>query len=158
MPLTILQTPADTEILILEMGDNNMGEIAALCQIAAPVAGLITNIGKDHLEGFGSFENNLRAKSELFDYLLKTDGIAFINSNDALLKNMSKRFKKPIMYGHKNDFSYLKKKLIKVLLASKSMKKVITQLCLEILILTILKLLFVLAGIIRFRMRLLPKL
>jgi len=109
LPLTILQTPADTEILILEMGDNNMGEIAALCQIATPDTGLITNIGKDHLEGFGSFENNLRAKSELFDYLLKTDGIAFINSNDTILKNMSKRFAKPIMYGQKDDFSYLEK-------------------------------------------------
>ena len=107
LPLTILQTPTDTEILILEMGDNNMGEIAALCQIAAPEAGLITNIGKDHLEGFGSFENNLRAKSELFDYLLKTMGTVFINSKDGILKNMSKRFANPIMYGQKEDFSYL---------------------------------------------------
>lgn len=107
LPLTILQTPLDTEILILEMGDNNMGEIAALCQIAAPEAGLITNIGKDHLEGFGSFENNLRAKSELFDYLLKTEGTVFINTKDDILRNMSKRFKEPIMYGQKEDFSYL---------------------------------------------------
>jgi UDP-N-acetylmuramoyl-tripeptide--D-alanyl-D-alanine ligase len=107
LPLTILQTPIDTEILILEMGDNNMGEIAALCQIGEPDSGMITNIGKDHLEGFGSFENNLRAKSELFDYLLKTNGAAFINSNDPMLKNMSKRFATPIMYGQTGDFSYL---------------------------------------------------
>jgi len=109
LPLTILQTQLDTEILILEMGDNNLGEIAELCQIGMPNSGLITNIGKDHLEGFGSFENNLRAKSELFDYLLKHQGTPFINTKDPIVSNMAKRFHEPVLYGSEPDFAHLNK-------------------------------------------------
>ncbi|UZR94516.1 UDP-N-acetylmuramoyl-tripeptide--D-alanyl-D-alanine ligase [Chondrinema litorale] len=108
LPITILQTPAGTEMLILEMGDNSLGEVDALCKIANPDLGLITNIGKDHLEGFGSFENNIRAKSELFNYLIQNGGNAFIPSKDDILFNMSKRFKEPILYGKEGNFSYLK--------------------------------------------------
>ncbi|GAA4823277.1 UDP-N-acetylmuramoyl-tripeptide--D-alanyl-D-alanine ligase [Algivirga pacifica] len=107
VPLTLLKMPEDTEIALIEMGDNHMGEVAALCQIAHPTHGFITNIGKDHLEGFGNFENNIRAKSEIFDYLIKHDGIAFINSKDPILKNMAKRFKNPIWYGGEYDFAFL---------------------------------------------------
>ncbi|MEM1135432.1 MAG: UDP-N-acetylmuramoyl-tripeptide--D-alanyl-D-alanine ligase [Bacteroidota bacterium] len=107
LPLTILRTPPETEMLILEMGDNNLGEIAVLCEIANPDYGLITNIGKDHLEGFGSFENNLRAKSELFQYLIQNSGNAFIPTKDPILKNMAKRFKNPILFGDTGNQSFL---------------------------------------------------
>ncbi len=77
------------------MGDNKIGDITELCLIAEPTHGIITNIGKDHLEGFGSFEANIRAKSELFNYLLQKEGLPIINSLDPVLNNMAKRFKSP---------------------------------------------------------------
>ncbi|WP_020530734.1 UDP-N-acetylmuramoyl-tripeptide--D-alanyl-D-alanine ligase [Flexithrix dorotheae] len=106
VPLTLLSISPDIEFAIIEMGDNHMGEIQVLCEIAEPDFGVITNIGKDHIEGFGSFENNIRAKSELFDYLLKNNGKAIINSKDYILKNMAKRFDEPVMYGEKGDFTF----------------------------------------------------
>ncbi|MDW7692226.1 UDP-N-acetylmuramoyl-tripeptide--D-alanyl-D-alanine ligase [Flammeovirgaceae bacterium SG7u.111] len=103
VPLTLLGIGAETEMVVLELGDNHPGEIMELCQISEPDFGLITNIGKDHLEGFGSMEANIRAKSELFDHLLRNGGNVFVNSIDPILKNMSKRFASPIMYGAEGD-------------------------------------------------------
>lgn len=82
VPLCLLQLEEKHEMAIIEMGANHPGEIAELCEIAAPNSGLITNIGKDHLEGFGSIENTAQANGELFDYLQKNKGLAFINSTD----------------------------------------------------------------------------
>jgi UDP-N-acetylmuramoyl-tripeptide--D-alanyl-D-alanine ligase len=98
VPLTILSIMPHHEIAIIEMGANHIGEIAALCAIAKPTHGLITNIGKAHIGEFGGFENIVRGKSELFDYLLKNDGIAFINALDPVLINMEKRFKNAFIY------------------------------------------------------------
>ena len=105
VPLTILQMPRDTQIAIVELGANHLGEIAKLCGICQPTHGLITNIGKDHLEGFGSFEGSLRANSELYQYLIENEGVVFINSADSILKNMSKRFSSPILFPGKDDYS-----------------------------------------------------
>lgn len=69
VPLTILNMPIDTEIAIIEMGANHQREIAGLCEIAQPTLGLITNIGKAHLEGFGGVEGVRKGKGEMFDYL-----------------------------------------------------------------------------------------
>jgi UDP-N-acetylmuramoyl-tripeptide--D-alanyl-D-alanine ligase len=69
VPLTLLDMNNNTEIGIVEMGANHVGEIMRLCEIAQPSSGIITNIGKAHLEGFGSFENIIKAKSELYEYL-----------------------------------------------------------------------------------------
>jgi UDP-N-acetylmuramoyl-tripeptide--D-alanyl-D-alanine ligase len=85
VPLTILAAPADTELMIVEMGANHIGEIRALCQIANPDYGLITNIGTAHIEGFGSFEGVVKAKTELYEYLKKVNGVAFYNDKDHLL-------------------------------------------------------------------------
>ena len=104
VPLTLLRMTKDTGLGIVEMGANHIGEIAALCKIARPTHGLITNIGKAHLEGFGSYEGVLRAKSELYDYLIQHDGVVFINSDDEVLKNMSKRIKEPVFYNNPGDF------------------------------------------------------
>lgn len=94
VPLTLLQTAADTEILILEMGDNRPGEIDALCQIAEPDFGYITNLGKDHLEGFGTMAANLAAKKELFDYLDQKGKTAFVNAGDEALKKIGAKLNK----------------------------------------------------------------
>lgn len=87
VPLTLLSMDNSTEIGIVEMGANHPGEIALLSNIALPNYGYITNFGKAHLEGFGSIEGVMKAKSELYENLKITDGIAFVNANDA--KQMS---------------------------------------------------------------------
>ena len=104
VPLTLLRISKDTEIGIVEMGANHIGEIATLCDITQPTHGLITNIGKAHLEGFGSFEGVLRAKSELYNYLIQHDGVIFMNSEDDILMNMAKRIKDPVFYNNPGDF------------------------------------------------------
>lgn len=77
VPLTILRTPESANFSVIEMGANHCGEIAYLCNIASPDFGLITNIGKAHLEGFGGAEGVKRGKGELFDYLESNGGKAF---------------------------------------------------------------------------------
>ncbi len=104
VPLTLLRMQQDTQIAVIEMGANHVGEIAALCEIAQPTHGLITNIGKAHLEGFGGYEGVLRAKSELYHYLIKHEGVIFINSADEVLMNMAKRINKPVLYNAPGDF------------------------------------------------------
>lgn len=85
VPLTLLQMTADTELAVIEMGANHLGEIAALCQIAEPNFGIITNVGKAHLEGFGSFEGVVRTKSELYDYLRAHGGKCFVCADNEVL-------------------------------------------------------------------------
>ena len=83
VPLTLLSMTSETEIGIVEMGANHAKEIATLCEIAKPNMGYITNFGKAHLEGFGSEENIVKAKSELYDYLKSNSGLIILNSDDA---------------------------------------------------------------------------
>ena len=85
VPLTLLEISPETEISIVEMGANHIGEIEDLCYIANPDLGLITNIGQAHLEGFGSFEGVVKAKTELYKHLDKNQGTIFYNQKDALL-------------------------------------------------------------------------
>lgn len=84
VPLTLLSMTPKTEIGIVEMGANHLKEIEFLCNIAEPTYGLITNFGKAHLEGFGSVEGVIKAKSELYDFLRLNKGIVFINTDDEL--------------------------------------------------------------------------
>ncbi len=99
VPLTILSMPADIEIAVVEMGANHQKEIAFLCTICRPTHGVITNIGKAHLEGFGGIEGVKKGKSELFHALRENDGIAFINKDEAFLDNLSVHVAKRIFYG-----------------------------------------------------------
>jgi UDP-N-acetylmuramoyl-tripeptide--D-alanyl-D-alanine ligase len=85
VPLTILSAPVDTEMLIVEMGASHIGEIRTLCLIAKPDYGLITNIGNAHIEGFGSVEGVVKAKTELYEHLRKVNGVALYNDKDPLL-------------------------------------------------------------------------
>ncbi len=80
--LTLLAMPLKTEIAVIEMGANHPGEIDFLCRIAEPTHGLITNVGKAHLEGFGGFEGVKRTKSELYRYLTEQNGLVFINADE----------------------------------------------------------------------------
>lgn len=85
VPLTILSAPKGTEMMILEMGANHPGEIRALCQIARPDYGIITNIGTAHLEGFGSIDGVMRSKTELYEYLGEVNGIVIYNEKNKML-------------------------------------------------------------------------
>ena len=83
VPLTLLSLTKKTEIGIVEMGANHLKEIEHLCKITEPNFGFITNFGKAHLEGFGSVEGIVKAKSELYDFLRNLNQTAFINTDDA---------------------------------------------------------------------------
>ena len=82
VPLTLLKLSKDTEIGIIEMGANHHKEIELLSNIALPDYGLITNFGKAHIEGFGSIEGVIKAKSELYDHLKEHNKLIFVNEND----------------------------------------------------------------------------
>lgn len=103
VPLTLLAMNGNTEIGIVEMGANHPGEIAALSTIADPDYGIITNIGKAHLEGFGSFEGVIRTKSELYNYLKSKNGKCFINADNTLLIKQAEGLDQ-IKYGFSTDY------------------------------------------------------
>lgn len=86
IPLTLLQLNQTHEIGIIEMGASHIGEIADYCSFVLPNYGLITNIGKAHLEGFGSVENVRKGKTELFQYIANHQGTLFVNNEDIYLK------------------------------------------------------------------------
>ena len=88
VPLSILEISHETEIAIIEMGANHLGEIKLLSSIAEPDYGYITNFGKAHLEGFGSEEGVIKGKSELFDFLKENSGYIFCNSDDQKQKEI----------------------------------------------------------------------
>ena len=104
VPLTLLSIKQKDEIAIIEMGANHEGEIDFLCDLAQPTFGVITNIGKAHLEGFGSFEGVIKAKSELYNYIQKNVGKLFVNSEDELLIELANNISK-ITYGKSGDYT-----------------------------------------------------
>lgn len=99
VPLTLLSMPPGTEIAVVEMGANKPGDIAELCHIAEPSHGLITNIGKAHLEGFGGLEGVKLGKSEMYRFLEKTEGVVFLNLDEAFLPELANGVKKIVPYG-----------------------------------------------------------
>ncbi len=102
VPITLLQIPIDCEAAIIELGTNSPGEIEVLCKITDPTHGLITNIGKEHLEGFGSLEAVAKEESEIYHYLLKNNGVAIVNKDDEWLKRMSRSIEKTQYYSKKD--------------------------------------------------------
>ena len=98
VPITLLEMPQDAEVAIIELGTNSPGEIAELCSITNPNYGLITNIGKEHLEGFGTLEAVAKEESEIYHYLLKNKGTAFVNADDDWLSRMSRGLENKILF------------------------------------------------------------
>ena len=88
VPLTLLSITRAHEMAIVEMGASHPGDIKELVDIAEPDYGLITNVGRAHLEGFGSFEGVQQTKRELYDYLVAHQGTVFINEDNDYLKQM----------------------------------------------------------------------
>ena len=102
IPLTILKIKMDAEIAIIEMGANHQKEIEGYCEYTQPTHGIITNCGKAHLEGFGGIEGVRKGKGELFDYLRKNNGAAFVMWDYDYLQDMSKGITSIIKYGTAN--------------------------------------------------------
>ncbi|MFT4033284.1 MAG: UDP-N-acetylmuramoyl-tripeptide--D-alanyl-D-alanine ligase [Siphonobacter sp.] len=88
VPLTILSLPIASQLAIIELGANRQGDIQELVEICEPTHGLITNIGKSHLEGFGGLEGVRKGEGELYDFLIKSGGEIFVNSEDETLMDM----------------------------------------------------------------------
>ena len=88
VPLSVLKINADTQIAIIEMGASHPEDLKPLLAVAQPTHGLITNVGKAHLLGFGSFEGVKHAKGLLYDYLKEHEGVAFANADDPVLQEM----------------------------------------------------------------------
>ncbi len=103
VPLSLLKLEANHDIAVIEMGANHAREIDDLCYIAEPNSGLITNIGKDHLEGFGSIEKTAKANGELFDFLHHHLGTAFINTTDEWNEKLKTKIQKQFLYPKESD-------------------------------------------------------
>ncbi len=88
VPLTLLSAKKENNFFIIEMGANHQGEIDMLCRIAKPNFGMITNIGRAHLEGFGGVEGIKKGKSEMYRYLAKQGGHIFVNQSDEVLRSL----------------------------------------------------------------------
>ena len=102
IPLTILKIKNDAEIAVIEMGANHQMEIEGYCKIAQPTHGIISNIGKAHLEGFGGIEGVRKGKGELYDFLRAHNGTAFAFNDLDYLHDMSKGIKDVIWFGTGN--------------------------------------------------------
>ncbi|MGZ3777986.1 MAG: UDP-N-acetylmuramoyl-tripeptide--D-alanyl-D-alanine ligase [Mucilaginibacter sp.] len=108
VPLTILSINSAHEAAVIEMGANHQKEIELLCSISQPSHGLITNVGKAHLEGFGGVEGVRKGKGELYDFLGRHRHITFINCDDPVLVNMAlERDLHPVIYYGESDTSSL---------------------------------------------------
>jgi UDP-N-acetylmuramoyl-tripeptide--D-alanyl-D-alanine ligase len=94
VPLSLLKIKAETEMAVIEMGANHVGEIRKLCLLAHPDYGIITNIGKAHLEGFGSITGVINAKSEMYAFIDDNGGLLFVNKDNELLNRLSANIKR----------------------------------------------------------------
>ena len=104
VPLTVLSLKNDVEMAVIEMGANKIGDIKELVEICEPTHGVITNIGRAHLEGFGGLDGVKRGKGELYDFLLDREAVAFVNSQNETLRSMAERFGDPVTYPKEGDF------------------------------------------------------
>ena len=102
VPSTLLRLKAEHDLAVIEMGANHPGEIKFLSEIVEPDCGIITNVGKAHLEGFGSFEGVIRTKGELYDYIRRSKGKIFIKKENEYLQSIAKGIEQ-ITYGNGDD-------------------------------------------------------
>ena len=109
VPLTLLSMTKETEVGIVEMGANHKKEIEALCEIAQPNFGYITNFGKAHIEGFGSIEGVIEGKSELYKYITKEKGTLFFNADDPIQNKLLGNYPSKVGFSQtKKNFYTLK--------------------------------------------------
>lgn len=115
VPLSVLSIQKEHEMAVIEMGANHQKEIELLCTICQPTHGLITNIGKAHLEGFGGIEGVKKGKGELYAWLAGNNGLAFISrDNTTLMEMMEKHSVKKAEYYGTTDDSRVQARVIKI--------------------------------------------
>lgn len=105
VPLTLLQLSSEHEIAVIEMGANKPGDIKELVEIALPTHGIITNVGRAHLEGFGSLEGVIRTKTEMYEYLKTSGGVIFVNEEDTILCEHVKKVETVVKYNSPKGIS-----------------------------------------------------
>ncbi len=103
VPITLLRMPSDTQIAVIEMGANHPGEVMPLCEIAQPDMGVVTSVGKEHLEGFGSLEAIIETECELYKYLAQTVGQAFVHYENTDLMAYAAQMHSAIYYGESKE-------------------------------------------------------
>jgi UDP-N-acetylmuramoyl-tripeptide--D-alanyl-D-alanine ligase len=108
VPQTLFRFEPKHEAAVIEVGTNHPGEIAYLCSVAEPTHGLLTNIGHEHMEFFGSLDSVADAEAELWQWLVEHDGTAFVNGDDARIVRRSKPVKKKVMFGFKSRAATVK--------------------------------------------------
>ena len=111
VPLTLLSMTKETEIGIVEMGANHKKEIEALCEIAQPNFGYITNFGKAHIEGFGSIEGVIEGKSELYKYISKEKGTLFFNADDPVQNKLLGNYPSKVGFSQTKENFYTLKQI-----------------------------------------------
>lgn len=111
VPLTLLSMTKETQICVVEMGANHTKEIEALCEIAQPNFGYITNFGKAHIEGFGSIQGVIEGKSELYKYITKEKGTLFFNADDPIQTKLLGNYTAKIGFSHNKENFYTLKQI-----------------------------------------------
>jgi UDP-N-acetylmuramoyl-tripeptide--D-alanyl-D-alanine ligase len=106
VPLTLLRITEEHDFAVIEMGANHQGEIAQLCAIAQPDYGIITNIGKAHLEGFGGPEGVKKGKGEMYGFLKQNDGVIFRSADQSALEDLAGDYPDCVLYGRSEDADY----------------------------------------------------
>lgn len=106
VPLTLLSLPTDLDMAILELGANHVYELMDLCHLARPTHGLVTNVGKDHLEGYGTLQGVMEGNGELYKWLGMQGGVAWVNGQEPYLDSMSIMVKQRYFYGRPSDDIY----------------------------------------------------
>lgn len=102
VPLTLLRIKPETELAVVEMGASHPGDIQELTDIGEPDYGIITNIGRAHLEGFGGYEGVIKTKNEMYQYIAAHNGLLFVNKGNNLLMSLASNINK-VTYGTEND-------------------------------------------------------
>ncbi|MDX2360125.1 MAG: UDP-N-acetylmuramoyl-tripeptide--D-alanyl-D-alanine ligase [Crocinitomicaceae bacterium] len=114
VPFTLLRMTDEHDIAIIEMGANRFKDIEELCEIAEPTHGIITNIGKAHLEGFLNFDGVLKTKKELYDSIEKNNGSIVINEDDQVLMGIAPADTPLVTYGAEHSVSIVRGELVRL--------------------------------------------
>ena len=101
VPLTLLRIKPETELAVVEMGASHPGDIDELTALGEPNFGIITNIGRAHLEGFGGYEGVIKTKNEMYQYIAAHKGLLFVNHDNELLMDLARNINK-VTYGNTN--------------------------------------------------------
>lgn len=113
VPQTILRLRPEHEIAVIEIGTNHFGELSYLCGILKPTHGVLTNIGREHLEFFGSLSGVARAEGELFE-ALRTGGVGFVNADDRHVAALGRNLRRKLRYGFRSSQADVRGRFLKM--------------------------------------------